>query len=655
MKRLLLVFLCAFLAIAIGATAHWWFELGNPKGIYGDERDQRVNIEFIAEKEAMLLGGNAFVTQGHTVNQLAYSPDGTLLASVASVFVGNVRPGIQVWNAETGEDIGLAVLKDRDINSLAWSSKRNHFVICDRQGNVEIWDADGGNRLRSLGTNGKEVTCVAWSQDGKWIAAGQEEGTTYLWSTADWKRRDLEQPSRCVAFLPNSHSLVAALKSKIYVLPLQENSQSRAVSLNDESLSIRALAISPDSKYAVVCTGGRLKSIDVATGKQMCSMTGKSMFRLAFHPDGTKLVVTSFGGDGRLLDFEDDGQFYRKNEIDGDGWSATFSPDGEKIALSTRRISFADGESGKTAPHYKSHSAMIRSAFFIDEGKTLLTCDSYDYFGKWTVGDGKLTSLEKLPYRMQSMLDCSPDGETVVSTSEFNEVVLWEHNAEFETQVFRNNGLPVLSAAISPTGKHVGALTIDGTLTLWDSTSKPPLPLHRWEYKPQRHLLLGHVAFTPDGKLLAALYPGQEVIRVHNVESETVRCEIAGGSLFQSTFDLSPDNRHVAYSSESKIVVSELQSGLRVKAMQGELNYVANATYSADGKLLAAAGTYPDTFSPVVRIWSAKTGEVLLDLRGHYGRVSSLEFSPNGDSLISVSQDSTILYWDIRRAKEKLW
>ena len=50
-----------------------------------------------------------------------------------------------------------------------------------------------------------------------------------------------------------------------------------------------------------------------------------------------------------------------------------------------------------------------------------------------------------------------------------------------------------------------------------------------------------------------------------------------------------------------------------------------------------------------MRIWDARTGELLETLRGHTDRVWDAAFTPDGRGLVSGSEDMTLKYWDISR------
>ncbi len=47
-----------------------------------------------------------------------------------------------------------------------------------------------------------------------------------------------------------------------------------------------------------------------------------------------------------------------------------------------------------------------------------------------------------------------------------------------------------------------------------------------------------------------------------------------------------------------------------------------------------------------IRVWDAVSGECLRELTGHAGAVNSVVLSPDGQQLVSSSQDTTVRVWD---------
>jgi hypothetical protein len=71
--------------------------------------------------------------------------------------------------------------------------------------------------------------------------------------------------------------------------------------------------------------------------------------------------------------------------------------------------------------------------------------------------------------------------------------------------------------------------------------------------------------------------------------------------------------------------------------------------FSPDGRRLASA-----SYDGTVKLWDADTGQEVLTLRGHSGRVTSVAFSPDGRRLASANDDGTVMLWDAATGQEVL-
>ena len=51
------------------------------------------------------------------------------------------------------------------------------------------------------------------------------------------------------------------------------------------------------------------------------------------------------------------------------------------------------------------------------------------------------------------------------------------------------------------------------------------------------------------------------------------------------------------------------------------------------------------------KVWDARTGTPLLELKGHTSLVTSVAFSPDGSRIVTGSEDRTARVWDARTGR----
>jgi hypothetical protein len=101
----------------------------------------------------------------------------------------------------------------------------------------------------------------------------------------------------------------------------------------------------------------------------------------------------------------------------------------------------------------------------------------------------------------------------------------------------------------------------------------------------------------------------------------------------------------------NKEVTNALQELLNRKSernrLEGHYSVVNSVNFSPDGKTLVS-GSDDNT----IKLWNVETGQEIRTLKGHDNSVYSVNFSPDGKTLVSGSWDNTIKLWNVETGQE---
>ncbi len=270
----------------------------------------------------------------------------------------------------------------------------------------------------------------------------------------------------------------------------------------------------------------------------------------------------------------------------------------------------------------------------------------------------------------------SPDGQTFASSGRDETVILWDVSAEFTLSEAEGlntgvtSGRPpslrsrltghkgnVTSVGFSPDGQTLASGGDFGAIILWDvETGQPlgsPLSGHASDSNVWR------VAFSPDGRMLASGADDSTIILWDVESSRPLGRPLTSDTGIIRSIAFSPDGQTLASTSDGDIMLWDVSPKARLDAARSvatvpeaigsplsgaeRAGVVTSLAFSPDGETLASGRD-----DGAIILWDMATGERLgRPLSGHTESVSDLVFSPDGRILAASSRDNTISLWDV--------
>jgi WD40 repeat protein len=333
------------------------------------------------------------------------------------------------------------------------------------------------------------------------------------------------------------------------------------------------------------------------------------------------------------------------------GWMAQ-DPDGKVLAapLGSNVVLF-DARTGRYLRTLAEGTGRAWKAAFSPDGAHLAAgfeSPDPEPVKVWEVASGRL--VRGLAGHTPRVYDLafSPDGARLAACSEEQTIKVWDWRS----------GKELLSLACPGDGRCV-AFSPDGKLLAAGLSGEKPLQVWDAGTGELVHSLRNHpgwtctMAFARDGKLLAAGSDGLEIwdtatfkrIRsIPGVSHEWAAFTPDGQTVLSASTDHRKGTAHTV--TVWDVATGAPRAQVPLKTQGGFAAY----HLSPDGKTLFAVR--PDQPDGWVRAYDAATGQDRFPRRGHAGGVRAVAVSPDGRTLASGGADQTVRLWDLAACRE---
>lgn len=412
--------------------------------------------------------------------------------------------------------------------------------------------------------------------------------------------------------------------------------------------------LSPDRKSILYIGEGTIVHVwDVESGKERPAFRGHKdiVIHIAFSFDG-KTIVT--GGRDPFVLIRDwpTGKIRKRITIHGKGDSLgglNLSATGKVLGVITwghQAIRHFDIESGRELPQpTPGHRSPVYDVAITSDEK-VISCGPEKIVRIWDLNTGKQLQAHRAMFPLgPANLSVSRDEKTI-HCAEMNSGLLksFERKTGQLVNTINTNTLSITSFSISPDEKYLATVHYGRTpgrsgyyliLRHFPEGDK----LDHWQ---EVRDIRGKPVFSPDGKWLA-IYSGPDIL-IWDLATRTVRFKLPHKN-DAAALAFSRNSRLLASSAEKQLVVWELATGKKRWHTTVEKAWPEEIQFSPQGNLIARQQ------QNTIEIWDAYHGVKLQTFIGHDHQIRAVSFSPNGKRLVSGSDDTTMLVWDMTTIK----
>ncbi|WP_404789143.1 hypothetical protein [Altericista sp. CCNU0014] len=508
------------------------------------------------------------------IRQLAFSPDGSLLATV-----GNEDQTLRLWEIETGNCRHILTGHQGPVLSCAFHPSQPVIVSGSGDQTLKFWDTIAGDCLQTWTGQNHHIWSIAFNPEGQILATGDGGGTIKLWHS---------DTGNCYGALTGHIGL-------IYSLSMSLNGQMMASSASDATVRVW----------------------DLQTGQcqRVLQEHTNDVFDVAFSPNGNTLVSGSFD---HTVKFWDTQQWHCRRTWRGysNGFCAAAELSGDRLLTgsSDGYIRFWDVQTGRCARQIRAHQGFAWSVAVSPAERWLATGGEDAAIKLWNLETGQcckvlkghLSAVRAIAFNARS-LSINPNelAGLLASGSSDGTVKLWDLSTGTCLRTFQGHRSRIWGLAMHPDGHTIASGSFDHTVRIWQPDREDCLQV----LEGHTHWIWG-VAFSPDGTKLATA-SGDHTIKIWDTQTWQCLDTLRGHLSWVQAVDFSPDSQSlVSGSVDTTVKVWDLQKGCCLQTFAGHTNWIYTVLFAKNGQTVMS-GCQDET----LKFWDIQTGECLRTLK----------------------------------------
>lgn len=551
---------------------------------------------------------NLLTIRGSYVDDLAYSPDGLMLASVGTY--------ARVWEARTGRLLFNLNGHTGQVHRVVFSPDGEKLATAGIDGTLRIWDAVTGRQIVSIERPPNYLSRgLAFTPDSRRIACdegGPNSSAAKMWDATTGK--------------------------ELFSWQAPEAPAGRA------PYRVYGVALSPDGKHLAAFGSDSIWLVEVETKKavQFAASVGMgNIFRVVFSRNGIRLTATGSGGQIRVWHLPTGNQLSPlQAPVERILGLALSPPDGLYVAAacSDHTVQVLSMVDGRVVMTVRGHTDVVSTAEFSPNGRQLASAGHDGTIRLWDFTAPQEGPRLVSPSRYM-IRDATFSDDNKRLTSIGGDLTTWELTT---SRSLSTRSFPIYyGSALSRDGRFLAGINIKGRdLFLYEATTgKQVFAESGGEF------VTSDLAFSPDGSLLAAS-SRDGMVRVRDAQTGRLLQSLQGHGSTNAPICLafSPDGSRLASGVVNPHVkLWDTGNWQELFSLNGQGGAVRCLSFSHDSRYLATGAA-----GKTITVWNATTGTRMFELSGQSDSVSCVQFSPDGKRLFSCGSEGSINVWDLK-------